>query len=404
MGLNGGFLALVSAVELALAGLVLAAGPAGALQTGLLAIWVLGALGLAWLAHRRWRHTTSARLDLTHDLVESMVGHRTRLAQLPPESWHDDEDRRLERYLESGRRFDRTARDLAVAVPRGWLAVGLLGLAPVFASGTAAPAAVAVSLGGVLLAEGALTRLVASLWSLSCAAIAWGNTSVLFRAASRPEIPGRPELAAGGAGGDPVLSAERLAFRYRERGEPVLDGCSLRLETGERLLLEGASGAGKSTLASILTGLRRPESGLLLLGGLDRHTVGSRAWRRRVVAAPQFHENHVFGGSLALNLLLGRRWPPRPEDLRDAEALCRELGLGDLLERMPGGLWQIVGETGWQLSHGERSRLYVARALLQDADVVVLDESFAALDPETLRQALPCVLERAKTLLMIAHP
>jgi ABC-type bacteriocin/lantibiotic exporter with double-glycine peptidase domain len=201
-----------------------------------------------------------------------------------------------------------------------------------------------------------------------------------------------------------VLSAERLAFRYRERGEPVLDGCSLRLETGDRLLLEGASGAGKSTLASILTGLRRPESGLLLLGGLDRHTVGSRAWRRRVVAAPQFHENHVFSGSFALNLLLGRRWPPRPEDLRDAEALCRELGLGDLLERMPGGLWQIVGETGWQLSHGERSRLYVARALLQDADVVVLDESFAALDPETLRQALPCVLERAKTLLMIAHP
>ena len=71
---------------------------------------------------------------------------------------------------------------------------------------------------------------------------------------------------------------------------------------------------------------------------------------------------------------------------------------------MPAGLWQIVGETGWQLSHGERSRLYVARALLQDADVVVLDESFAALDPETLRQALPCVMERAKTLVMIAHP
>ena len=123
-----------------------------------------------------------------------------------------------------------------------------------------------------------------------------------------------------------------------------------------------------------------------------------------MVAAPQFHENHVFTGSFAFNLLLGRRWPPRAEDLREAEAVCRELGLGELLERMPGGLWQIVGETGWQLSHGERSRLFVARALLQDADVVVLDESFAALDPETLRQALPCVLERARTLLMIAHP
>ncbi len=71
---------------------------------------------------------------------------------------------------------------------------------------------------------------------------------------------------------------------------------------------------------------------------------------------------------------------------------------------MPAGLQQMVGETGWRLSHGERSRLYVARALLQNADVVVLDESFAALDPENLQRVLRCVLRRAPTLLVIAHP
>ena len=65
---------------------------------------------------------------------------------------------------------------------------------------------------------------------------------------------------------------------------------------------------------------------------------------------------------------------------------------------------QMVGETGWQLSHGERSRLYIARALLQQVDLVVLDESFAALDPETLRRALGCVLGRARAALVIAHP
>jgi ATP-binding cassette subfamily B protein len=64
----------------------------------------------------------------------------------------------------------------------------------------------------------------------------------------------------------------------------------------------------------------------------------------------------------------------------------------------------VVGETGWQLSHGERSRLYIARALLQDADVLLLDESFAALDPPTLRRTLAFVLERAATVLVIAHP
>ena len=71
---------------------------------------------------------------------------------------------------------------------------------------------------------------------------------------------------------------------------------------------------------------------------------------------------------------------------------------------MPAGLLQMVGESGWQLSHGEKSRLYIARALLQKAELVVLDESFAALDPESLRQALSCVLRRAPTLLVIAHP
>jgi ATP-binding cassette subfamily B protein len=67
-------------------------------------------------------------------------------------------------------------------------------------------------------------------------------------------------------------------------------------------------------------------------------------------------------------------------------------------------MWQLVGETGWQLSHGERSRLYIARALLQGAPILILDESFAALDPETLQRVHQCVLDHAPTLMVIAHP
>jgi ATP-binding cassette, subfamily B, bacterial len=123
-----------------------------------------------------------------------------------------------------------------------------------------------------------------------------------------------------------------------------------------------------------------------------------------VVAAPQFHENHVLMASLCFNLLMGRGWPPRPDDLHEAEAVCRALDLGPLLDAMPGGLHQLVGETGWQLSHGERSRIYLARALLQGASVVILDESFAALDPSSLEHCVRCALDRAPSLLVIAHP
>ena len=120
--------------------------------------------------------------------------------------------------------------------------------------------------------------------------------------------------------------------------------------------------------------------------------------------APQYHENHILTESLAFNLLMGRRWPPGEKDWVEAESVCRELGLGELLERMPAGLQQVVGETGWQLSQGERSRVFMARALLQGSGLVILDESFAALDPENLRQCLECVLKRSQTLMVVAHP
>ena len=167
--------------------------------------------------------------------------------------------------------------------------------------------------------------------------------------------------------------------------------------------IDGPSGGGKSTLASLLVGLREPDSGMLLLNGVDRFTLGD-SWHQFATEAPQFHENHVMTGTLGFNLLMGRNWPATDDELAEATDLCRELGLGDLLARMPAGMMQAVGETGWQLSHGERSRLFLARALLQGAELTVLDESFAALDPESLRIALRCALRHSKALIVVAHP
>jgi ABC-type bacteriocin/lantibiotic exporter with double-glycine peptidase domain len=220
----------------------------------------------------------------------------------------------LSGYLERSAAMDRTAAWLIAVVPRGWLVLGLLVLVPAFVSGYGSPTALVLSLGGMFLAYRAFHKLASGVWHLDGAAIAWQQVAPLFQAAARPEGGGSPAFAltpASGAknsdGAPTVLEAHEIVFRYRDRGAPVLQGCDLRICAGDRLLLEGPSGGGKSTLASLLSGLRVPESGLLLLRGLDRHTLGAEGWRRRVVAAPQFHENHVLTETFAFNLLMGRR-------------------------------------------------------------------------------------------------
>jgi ABC-type multidrug transport system fused ATPase/permease subunit len=184
----------------------------------------------------------------------------------------------------------------------------------------------------------------------------------------------------------------------------TLADCTLEIERGERVLIEGPSGGGKSTLAMLIAGLREPDVGDLRLNGVAQRVLGHASWRERVGIVPQFHENHVFSDTLLFNLLLGRVWPARGEDIVEAETICAELNLDVVLRKMPSGLGQFVGEGAWQLSHGERSRLFIARALLQRVDIHILDESFAALDPETLENVLRCVTKRADTLVVIAHP
>jgi len=403
LALSGGFLAFVAGVELVMAAVVLSLGAGGWLAAIALLAWTAVTFLIAWRYFKSNRSWTAERLSMTHDLIERMAGHRTRLAQEPAARWHDGEDQELARYLESSIGLDRRTVPLAALVPRGWLILGILGLAPAFVTGAGSTAGLAIGIGGILLAYRALKGLSAGLWNLVGAAIAWKQVEQLFLAAARPVSRGAFVSPAAGAENETLIDAQDITFRYHARGGPVLTGCNLRIANGERVLLDGPSGGGKSTLGSLLAGLRVPESGLLLAGGLDRNTLGPDGWRQVVASAPQFHENHVLCGPFAFNALMGRRGPLGAKDVEEAETVCRELGLGDLLERMPAGLMQMVGETGWQLSHGERSRLYIARTLLQRAEMIVLDESFAALDPENLRLALACVLKRGRTVLAIAH-
>lgn len=402
LAVNGGLVAAIGAVELVAAAVVLVFSEGGVpLLAGLLA-WtaVTGAI-VRRLARARstW---TAGRRSLTSHLVEAMVGHRTRLAQGLPDERAAEDEAALSAYDARSRPMDRRTALLRGLVPGGWLVLGTVLLAPRIVTGVSSAAAVAAALGGLLLAARAFSGLTDGVTDVLGAGIAWTQVRPLSQAAARPDDP--PPGGGSEPGPPTVLAARGIGFAYDSGDRRVLDGVDLELHEGDRLLLEGGSGSGKTTLTSVLAGLQSATAGHLALSGFDPGRDCASDWRRRVVLAPQFGDNHVLQSSWAFNALLGRGWPPRVADLAAADALCRDLGLGDVVDRMPAGLDQQVGETGWQLSHGERSRLFIARALLQDPDVVILDESFAALDPATLACCLDTARRHARTLVVVAHP
>jgi ATP-binding cassette subfamily B protein len=430
--LAGAPAALVAAAEIAGGAAALAAGAAATPHLLLLAL-ALAATARLFVSHGRAHGACAAsNRDLAGRLVEALAGHRTRLAQGTARGDQREDGSFAAHHLLASR-LGASETLLRTALPRGWQLAALAALAPALGSSPASPGRLAASLGGLLLAEAGLDRLAAALCDLAAARTAAREVLPLLgegmpgagqacgggatrrrpagNAASGEKIDGFPGLPytprlcddLGLPRAPRLLEARGLRYGVPGRASPILASASLEVRAGDRLLLDGPSGAGKSSLAAIFAARTAADSGLLLLDGLDLPTLGTRAWRRRVVAVPQLHANHLFAGSLAWNLLLGRAWPPSAGDLAAAAAVCRELGLGPLLDRLPAGLEQPIGEAGWQLSDGEASRVCVARALLQRPDLLILDESLAALDPESRVQVLAAACRRATTLLLISH-
>jgi ATP-binding cassette, subfamily B, bacterial len=405
LALTGGLTGLVALLQLLAVVALLALGAGAPLIASLLGLWIGLTLLLSWLYYRRRREWTTLRVKLTSDTSERMVGHRTRIAQQPVEKLHRGEDELLAAYVERSRSMDGLSVMFVGVLPKAWLIAGIAALANGIVTETITVPLLAAQIGALLLAHNSLRALGAALAGLSGAAISLERVRDLLAASRKTEAPGDPAIAVAMANPTPrpVLEMRDVTYRYPERASNAVKHSTVAIAERDCVLVQGKSGSGKSTWASLASGFRVPESGLLFLRGIDRKTVGGREWRRRVVSAPQFHENYTLTGSLAFNLLMGREWPPDAKDLEEAEQVCRELGLGPLIDSMPAGLMQMVGETGWQLSNGEKSRVYLARALLQRADLIVLDETFAALDPETAQGAMDCVVRRAPSLVAIAH-
>lgn len=409
--MNGGLSTLTALAELALASWVLAHGPSPGWHLTWLGLGLFGIGSWAWRTLRSQQRWTTWRLGETQRLIARMVGHRTVVAQEPADRRLGQDDAQLAGYLQASQTMDARSVWLHGALPQFGLMAGLALVWPAFVQGLSDATVLGIALGGLLLALRGLSNLAGGVLALGRASQVLVRVQALLDAAppaSGALPPGslREEGHPPGGAAPPcatLIDADGLRMQWPGRAQAVLEDGNFRILRGQQILLQGASGSGKSTLAAVLTGLHPVQQGVLRLHGLDLHSLGAQ-WTQRVVAAPQFHQNHLFTGTLAQNLLMGRESPASEQDLQEAQSLCQELGLGELLARMPGGLQQAVGESGWQLSHGEKSRVFLARALLQRADLVILDESFAALDPDTLGLCLACALRRAPTLMVIAHP
>jgi len=407
--MESGVSVFVAFVEVVAALFVLAAGAEG----NTLVLLLLGWIAFTVWSCRRYARQAQRWIDgfrlITHDLVERMVGYQTRVVQERVEDRHREEDALLHDYFSRSKELDRRKLLLDGLTSYGWLLLGLSVLEPALVSGAGSASSTAISLGGILLASNALKHLVGGAVHLVDVWVAWQQTGPILEAGQRAFREGvadgsKPKPRTASADG-PMLRFDGLSLRYAKNAPAALSGCSQEIRAGDRVLLEGPSGGGKSTLAAVLSGIRAQGAGSIRLLGVRSEDMSPQDWRGKIVLVPQFHENHVLTESLLFNLLLGRRWPPTAEDTADAMRVCDLLGLTPLVERMPLGLAQPVGDGGWTLSHGERSRVFLARALLQEgAHLVILDESFAALDPETLRQSIEGVLASAPAMLVIAHP
>ncbi|CAM3315302.1 ABC transporter ATP-binding protein [Kibdelosporangium persicum] len=196
-----------------------------------------------------------------------------------------------------------------------------------------------------------------------------------------------------------LASLEEVTSFDQHGGEEVLHGITFRARPGEMVALVGSSGAGKSTIAGLVPRLYDVDSGAVRLSGVDVRDIRFRSLRSAVGVVTQ--DGHLFHDTIRANLTYARLGATEPE-LWDA---LRRARLADLVRRMPDGLETVVGERGYRLSGGERQRLTIARLLLAQPRVVILDEATAHLDSASeaaVQEALADALT-GRTAIVIAH-
>ena len=207
-----------------------------------------------------------------------------------------------------------------------------------------------------------------------------------------------PEPAQPKAPMDGSLALERVHFAYDGEHEVIRD-LSLTIPAGRTVALVGPSGGGKSTLAYLLARYFDPQKGVVRIGGVDARQMDKET--RMNTVSFVFQNSRLLKASILENVRLGRPSATREEVLRALDlAQCR-----DILDKLPQGMDTVIGAGGTYLSGGEQQRIAIARVILQDAPIVLMDEATAFADPdnESKVQAAFANLAQGKTVVMIAH-
>jgi ATP-binding cassette subfamily B protein len=197
---------------------------------------------------------------------------------------------------------------------------------------------------------------------------------------------------------DAEVRFESVAFGY-ERGQRVLDGFDLSIPAGTSLALVGATGSGKSTAAALLARFYDPDAGRVTIGGVDVRELRLGELRRGVGIV--FEDAFLFGDTVRGNV--GLAAPDAPDE--EIERATQLAGAEEFVERLPEGYETMLGERGYSLSGGQRQRIAIARAILADPEVLILDDATSAVDAtkeHEIRAALSQVMQ-GRTTLVIAH-
>jgi ATP-binding cassette, subfamily B, bacterial len=221
---------------------------------------------------------------------------------------------------------------------------------------------------------------------------------VLATAPAVADRPGARALPAGGSGlGE--IRFEGVRFAYRSAGPAVLDGLDLTVPAGSSVALVGATASGKTTIARLVPRFYDVDEGRILLDGLDVRDVRLADLRRAVGLV--FEDTFLFSDTVRANIAFAR---PDADDA-DVERAARLAGIHDFVMTLPEGYGTPVGERGFSLSGGQRQRVAIARGVLADPRVLILDDATSAVDPtkeHEIRDALDEVM-RGRTTIVIAH-